>query len=352
MHKVVVFSLLSGLLLPGVPAFAQFKDPVKAAINLANLDRVVARASVGSCLDYPVIIAKLPPKIVPGNAIGLQRVKMPQTITPVNQSYIALLNTFHKRYNAASSFVTPTMLAPWAAKEWIGDQESTHVFYTDQITLARDLDAFYKGNAPLWVDSSGRRAKLYMLPVDGILYQPVGSSVPLVLTSDEYFVIYDINTQTGQLAENKPEVYNLFRPVYEEIWQAMGASKELDDLGNLCDAILMAHLHYARIEQLGGTSSIETLVAEGRGIVWRQLNNQTELLDYVQRFPKVRNVSTGIEAYVIDLPVEGLAWLENNTTLHAYTPREHVMLFFEMDGVGIFQRADVQNPGLFTPVAK
>ena len=64
----------------------------------------------------------------------------------------------------------------------------------------------------LFIGPDGREVKLYALPVDGILYKAPGYKVPVVLNSNEYFVIYDVKAQTGKIAENRPEIYNIFKP--------------------------------------------------------------------------------------------------------------------------------------------
>ena len=347
MNQKIVVSLLTVLLVPG-SAFAQFKTKAQAAKNLANLDRVVARATKGVVIGRPVV-TDLPPGLVRGNAIGLLRVKMPKAITPVNKSYVTFLNN---KFQELSTFPTPESLAGITANEWAPN--SQRVFYQDQAELARDLNKFYDGKADVLISPEGRKVKLYALPVDGILYKPVGYTDPVVLNSSEYFVIYDVAAQTGRIAENTPEVYNLFKPRLEdEIWSAMGASKEFDDLNNLCDAILLAHLHKVRVERLRVTSDVKTMVNAGKQTVWKQLNSSMELLRYLQKLPTVREVTKGFKAYVVELPVEGLSWTDRRDgTKHNYTRHDNVMLFFEMGAVGIYPRADLENPQLFKPLAK
>ncbi len=348
MQKIVVSSLVAVLLVPGTCAFAQFKDSAKAAKNLANLDRVVARATKGVVIGRPVV-TDLPPGLVRGNAIGLLRVKMPKAITPVNKSYVTFLNN---KFQELSTFPTPESLAGITANEWANNPK--RVFYQDQSELARDLDKFYQGKADIFIGPDGREVKFYALPVDGILYKPVGYTDAVVLNSSEYFVIYDVAAKTGKIAENTPEVYNLFKPRLEdEIWSAMGASKEFDDLNNLCDAILLAHLHKVRVERLRVSSDVETLVKAGKQTVWKQLNSSMELLNYLQKLPTVRETTKGFKAYVLELPVEGLSWTDRRDgTKHNYTRHDNVMLFFEMGAVGIYPRADLENPQLFKPAAK
>ncbi|MBO5911394.1 MAG: hypothetical protein J6Q05_04295, partial [Elusimicrobiaceae bacterium] len=224
-------------------------------------------------------------------------------------------------------------------------------FYETQAQLARDLDTFYQGQAEVYVGPDGREVKLYALPVDGILYQPVGYKKPVVLNSNEYFVVYDVTAKTGKIVDNRPEIYNLFQArVYDEIWRAMGRSKVFTELSNLCETILISHLHKAHIDQLRAqqvTNNIKTLVHQNESKVWKQVNSTQQLLQFLQHYPKVRQLSYGFTAYVIELPVEGLTWVEQNGTTHVYNPQEHVMLFFEMGSVGIYPRETIENKELF-----
>lgn len=374
MKKIAVSSLVIVLVVSGTHVFAQFKNPAKATKNLTHLERVIARAAQPARLGYPVV--QLPAGVVTGNAVGLSWVKAPQAVTPVTQSY-----NKHLKQILAPSYTVKIDLeiaAKTAIHEWMGQTNNQGVFYTDQSQLARDLDAFYEGNAETYIGPDGREVKLYALPVNGILYQPAGYAQPMVLNSNEYFVIYDVASRSGKIAENIPEVYNLFvpqidglkrnlkkissaeqeakqvssqlNPVYEEIWQATGSSKEFDDLGNLCDAILLAHLHKARIDRLQVTSDVKTLVKSGKQAVWKQLNSSMELLSYLQTLPYVRSTQHGFKAYVVELPVKGLSLVDNKGGQYNYTPQDHVMLFFEMGSVGIYPREDVENPELFTSV--
>lgn len=336
MQKIIVSSLVAVLLVPAAPVFAQFKNPAKAAKNLANLERLIVKDAQGA--------RKIVPVLTPG--------AFPHQVTPVSKSWrLYMKNIYGDGFPIVQKFATKHVMIPLplVVSEWncLGK-----TFYEDQATLARDLDTFYRGKADVLKGPDGREVKLYALPVDGILYKPSEYSVPVVLNSQEYFVIYDVAAKTGKIAENIPAVYNLYTPrIYDEIWQAMGASKGFDDLGNLCDAILTAHLHKARIDQLQVTSDIKTLVRNGKQIVFRQLNSSMELLGYLQKLPTVRETTKGFKAYVVELPVEGLSWTDiRDGVTHSYTRKDNVMLFFEMGAVGIYPRADVENPELFTPL--
>ncbi len=351
MNQKIVVTLLAVLFMPGASAFAQFKTEAQAAKNLANLDIVIKRATHLATIGRPVV-TNFPQGLVRGNAVGLLRVKAPKVITPVTKSYAALLNNSVAGKGIFANYKIVENPAKSVANEWVS--HPSRVFYEDQTKLARDLNKFYDGKADVLIGPEGRKVKLYALPVDGILYKPANYKDPVVLNSSEYFVIYDVAADTGKIAENKPEVYNLFKPRLEdEIWQAMGVNKIFDDLNNLCDAVLLAHLHKVRLAQLradGNNKETAALVKEGKAEVYKQLGTQEELLGYLKQLPQVRQVINGNPTYLIylvELPVEGLVWVDRDGVKHAYNPKDHVMVFFEMGSVGVFPRADINNPEFF-----
>ena len=200
MNKKLLLVLLSVLFIPGINAFAQFKMVAESPRNLKNLERVVMRSIKGPAIGRPVVTG-LPVSLVPGGSIGLLRVKMPKVITPVSSSYVRYVNTLGGGRPSA------------VPHNWVG-LHGEHVLYNNPNQLARDLDAFYQGDAVVYEGLDGRKVKLYMLPVDGILYRslehalrdPFQPEVPLVLNSDEYFVVYDVKSQTGKILENTPQV--------------------------------------------------------------------------------------------------------------------------------------------------
>ena len=344
MHKTVVSSCVAVLLLAAPNAFAQFKNPAKAAKNLANLDRIVTAAAQKGAQSG--VVSWVPARFVPSGKVLLQPVQMPIVRTPVTASLL------HKIPASANALHVKALASQFIMGAY-GEHGHGKAFYEDQTELARDLVAFYDGKLETRIGPDGHEVNLLALPVDGIVYKPVGYSAPVVLNSDEYFVIYNTQTGTGQIAENKPEVYNLFKPRLEdEIWQAMGKDKVFDDLNNLCDTIMLAHLHKARLVSLGKEVDIRTAVTASQAEVYKQLNASDELFAYLHQLPAVHETSNGFKAYVVELPVDGLTWVEADGTTHVYNTQDHVMLFFEMGSVGIFPRADVANPEHFISVKK
>ena len=341
MHKTVVSSCVAVLLLAAPNAFAQFKNPAKAAKNLANLDRVVT--AVAQKASRGEIVAWVPARFVPSGQVLLQPVQMPIVRTPVTASLL------HKIPASANALHVKALSSQFIMGAY-GEHGYGKAFYEDQTELARDLVAFYDGKLETRIGPDGHEVNLLALPVDGLLYKPAGYKTPVVLNSQDYFVIYDTQTATGQIAKNTPEVYNLFKPRLEdEIWQAMGKDKVFDDLNNLCDAIMMAHLHKVRLSQLGADVDVAAAVKGAKADVFKQLNVSDELFAYLHQLPAVHETSNGFKAYVVELPVDGLTWVEADGTTHVYNRQEHVMLFFELGSVGIFPRVDVANPQLFKP---
>ena len=197
MKKMIVSSLLAVLLVPGTQVFAQFKSPMKAAKNWDNLRRIVVNAVHNP--KAPRIISWVPARFVKGEKIGTSVVQVPQKITPVTRSMLI-------KAGKSADAKHMQLLANQFLLGTPGEHGYGKVFYEDQSELARDLNEFYHGNADVYEGPDGRKVKFYMLPVDGILYKPLGYKTPVVLNSNEYFVIYDTQTGTGTIAENKPEV--------------------------------------------------------------------------------------------------------------------------------------------------
>lgn len=347
MKKPVLGSMLVVLLLSSVPAFAQFKNPVKAAKNLANLDRVVARAAKTPAIGRPVV-TNLPPGLVRGNAIGLLRVKMPKTVTPVNKSYVTFLqNSVAGEGRFANGTVKD--YAEIVATEWVFTPQ--HVFYEDQAQLARDLDEWYHGKADIRISPDGREVKLYALPVDGIVYKPVGYEVPVVLNSNEYFVIFDVESQTGKIADNIPAVYNLYKPVAEE--QIYGEFEYYEVEPGIGSWRPKDPVQYYRWNR--------DLMRDNpwRAEDWRNGNypsrfeSQDDLGNALHRFygndvPKVQKRFTQDVFNVYELPVDGIVYQgEGQLEPTVLVPSSYVVLYNEKTGGQIVARSTLKNQFFF-----
>ncbi len=350
MQKLVVSSLLAVLLVPTTQAFAQFINPAMTARNLANLERVIARAAKPSSIGRPVVT--LPPNVVAGNKVGVLRVNPPTTITPVTKSYATFLRRNFEVLGPSAAYPTMKSVASIMASKWA--KKGDHVFYTDQTKLAQDLDAFYNGNADIRLDPvTGHEVKLYALPVEGILYKPVNYKTPVVLDPKDYFIVYDLTTHRGKIVTNVPEAYNMFKLNTDaKIWQAMGEGEVFDDLNELCDTILMAHLHKMRLEKLPADTNIRIAVRNAQRDVFKQLSQRQSLINDLETLPQFRYTETGYKVYVLELPVEGLTLMDQEGNHQVYSIKDHVMVFFELGAVGIFPREILNNPAEFTPIEK
>ena len=336
MKKILIcLAIIGSFLLTAHYGFSQIGKSAKAIKNLTNLERALAHAAQTSS-----------PAISAVGRLGFAQVLNAEHANPVGLSY----SRYFKRHFPESNL---SVIPSRVFDSWL-NQPGERAFYTSSTKLAQDLDAFYEGDTNILVSPEGHEVKLYMLPADGILYQPETYQEPVSLHSRDFFVVYDIVNQTGKLVSNTSLMYNLYKPrVYDEIWKAMGTAHEFDDLGNLCDAILMAHLHKLHLDRLhanGVTADIQQSVKEWNNEVLRQLNNQTELMSYLQKLPKVRPAHYQFVAYVVELPVDNLRFVEHDGTVHVYNQQDHVMLFFEMGAAGIFPRADLQDPAQFKVV--
>ncbi len=355
MQKTIASSLLAVLLLPAAPAFAQFKTPIKATVNQLRLTRAVANVDRGvSRLGGHAW--RVPAGLITGNRVPLTAATT--NVRPDIDSP-AFRNLLTYRDNALKKLLfyggRKENLNAWIVTHW--DMAHGKAFYNDQTALAKDLDAFYKGAGTVRIAPDGHTVKIYALPVDGILYMPFGYSSPVLLTSNEYFVVYDPQTKTGKLVENVRDAYTWFqlpKSSFDEIWKAMGSDKVFDDLNRLCDCVLMAHLHKAYLDQLRAqwiTADVPSVVKDMRADIYKKLNTPHELVAYLTQLPKVRHTQKGFNAYVIELPVDGLTYVDHDGTRYVYNAKDHVMLYFEIgSAVGIVPRADIENPALFTPV--
>ena len=355
MKKSVIGSMLVVLLLSSVSAFAQFKNPAKAAKNLANLDRVVARATKQPNLSARVLTykspvsAKLPLGVVtPGNA-GLVRAQLPKTITPVNKSYFTFARDWYNSHNWESDYQTLENASK--SLENLIKKSFPNASYTQQEQLAKDLDVFYKGQAKVYIGPDGRQVKLYALPADGILYKPVGYEVPVALNSNEYFVIFDVASQTGKIADNIPAVYNLYKPASEEeIYGEFEFYEVEPGIGSWRPKDPVQYYRWNRDLMRDNPWRAED---------WRNGNypsrfeSQNDLGNALYRFygndvPKVQKRFTQDVFNVYELPVEGIVYQgEGQREPTELFPSSYVVLYNEKTGGQIVARSTLKNPFFF-----
>ena len=356
MKKPVLGSMLVVLLLSSVPAFAQFKNPVKAAKNLANLDRVVARVTTKSpilsarALAYKSpVSAKLPLGVVIPENAGLVRAQLPKNITPVNKSYFTFVRDWYNSHNWESDYQTLENASK--SLENLIKKSFPNASYTQQEQLAKDLDAFYKGQAKVYIGPDGRQVKLYALPVDGILYKPVGYEVPVVLNASEYFVIFDVESQTGKIADNIPEVYNLYKPAMEE--EIYGEFEDYEVAPGVGSWRPKDPRQYYRWNR--------DLMRDNpwRAEDWRNGNypsrfeSQNDLGNALHSFycndvPKVQKRFTQDVFNVYELPVDGIVYQgEGQLEPTELFPSSYVVLYNEKTGGQIVARSTLKNQFFF-----
>lgn len=208
MKKYLLISLLVGL--TALPSAAQFaKHSLKAAANMKNLERIpllveraAARPRVGAS------IVAVPKGLVNGNKVLLTPSALPWRKTPAGESLALYQKTLQETHPTALDKQTmPTLEQAWL-------EAGGKAFYTDQTTLARALENFYGGKSTIMRSPEGKMVRIYALPVDGILYKPVGYTEPVVLQAKDDCVVYDIETREGKLISNTPDLYTLFRPYF------------------------------------------------------------------------------------------------------------------------------------------
>lgn len=208
MKKYLLISLLVSL--AALPSAAQFaKYPLKAAANMRNLERIplLVKRAVASPRVGASVVA-VPKGLVSGNKVLLTPSALPWRKTPADESLVRYQKALREAHS--SSFdrrAMPTLEQAWLAS-------GGKAFYTDQISLARDLEKFYGGKSTILRSPEGKMVRIYALPVEGILYKPVGYKYPVVLQAKDDCVVYDIETCGGQLLPNSPELYTQFRPYF------------------------------------------------------------------------------------------------------------------------------------------
>lgn len=340
MKKSILICLIV-LLAGGTNIFAQFvKGSAEAAKNLENLDRVITRASKGAVLGRPVVT--IPAGVVAGNTVGLLRVTMPKVVTPVTQSYIKLLNT--NFVPGLSAYPTPESVADALAHEWVG-KNGERVFYENQAALAKDLDAFYKGDAKVFVGVDGHKVKLYTLPVDGILYKPLGYRTPVVLNSKEYFVIYDIESKTGQIAANEPEIYNTFRPATEEeLYGEFEVFEVKPGVESYRPKDPRKWYEYRKDLAKNNSWNIQSWKMRGYPVEFTSQNEMGKMLSkfHGTDHPKVKDLITGSEMFVYELP-RPLTYAPEGGVAREINPSQYVVLYSEVTGGQIIERASLEN---------
>lgn len=307
----LLFLFISFLTMPASAQFAPMS--ARAAKNLANLDRMVANATKQA---HPSVrIVNVPAGIIKGNRVALSRPVFQSNVVERGPVIASLRSVEPNIPKGSYGNVVKFFEYPQA---WLN--VGGKAVYTDQTELAQDVDHFYQvyeENSSRFVAPGFRLTKLYMLPVDGILYKQTGYATPVVLKADEYFIIYDTETRTGKIAEHTPEVYAFFKSQEQYVQEQL-------DLANQAFAKRQPH-GLSHIYQ----SEKEMNAQDRENDQWRELWNMIELpwvFTHVNELGKAlhtfhsrmgaRVKANGITYYVYELPVKGLV----------YEPDEHSVM--------------------------
>ncbi len=212
MKKIVVWSMLV-LIVTSSPAFAQINwgklgKNFGKNVNKQVENQITREAILNSTTG--VRPASLPAHLKLGSQAFVNSIKKPQADL-VNASYLYKAKRLADHAKSVKIKLSDVEVRRALANEWIqrpGQNVGAGVFYDNQAQLARDLNEFYGGSGSA-VKVGGKLLKLYALPIDKILYKPAGRNIQ-VITSEEYFVVYDPAAKTGQLVKKTPETLQLF----------------------------------------------------------------------------------------------------------------------------------------------
>ncbi len=406
MKKGVVWSFVIALVLSGTSGFAQGRVGKQALQNIKNMGKLKGIKTVGENTflnRFPVSpISRVPEGILPKKEHNFVVLEVPisdKIGSPVSASYLNLLRKImHKAKEEGFSYskfdTQGTMVYEWGVS-YKGKPSIGKAFYDDQSVLARDLDTYYAGEGASVIAPGAKAAKLYALPANNILYKPAGYSVPIVLTAEEYFVVYYPETKTGQIVENTPEMRQFFskdgnlspkevktapktpasivekasenvekprnigrEAAPEEIVElkrlneeALQETKEenssFDGVSRLATSEEIYHLN----KQLYLSEEIGMRAAE---MVWKQLQYPTlfdshrELGQTLQRFhkgvgAKVKDLSTGTISEVYEIPVEGLKYKVGGVAYERLTPSNTLVLYNEKTGGQLIDRELIEK---------
>ncbi len=391
MKKSVVWMLLAVLSVYGTTSFAQWRSAAQAAKNAAK------RKSY----TVPRIETKIRRAAAKNNSVVLRTPAFPAKANEVNASYLYQHYNISQMYQRSHTEKTPQEIQDYMTFRWIGPKQVPGIgqaFYEDQSALARDLNTYYDGSG-IAVNVGGRLAKLYALPVDGILYKPAGYSEAVVLSSADHFVVYYPKTKTGQLAENTPQMRKFLSkylgnsgsfdeviklgdkcfemPTGEPDWKILEGPQELktpapaqkpaveEVEGNFIDmdnppagfvgAMLRAD-HKMYMDQARQAKKFDAYWNRKFGVTHYTSQNQLarDMAAFYEDFPgapQVYNRFSRQNFYVFELPVEGLEYApEGSPKVHVLDPKTEVVLYHEKLGGQIVERATLDNKMFFEDV--
>lgn len=370
--KTKVLLLCTLFVTAAVPsAHAQFKNPAKAARNLRNLERIVQNAASRPS-GTTTLHVRIPSGIIAGNTTVLTPTKIPQTTSPVSASL-----EFRQKM---STLPTRPLPQTWISAGGLG-------FYDNQARLARDIDHFYNGSGVTRKSPDGKTVKLYMLPVEGILYKPAGYSSPIVLTPETDFIVYEVESHTGKLVQNTPEVLQLFsqpaksgatETVFGDFMIPLGqpelspaptgslqhSSVEAEPKNLANDAEPFAPLTPKQVLQANKTRIADLRNNHVNDTVWEameapmtytsqdQLGRELSDFYHHDQVPQFRKRFSNDIGYVYELPVEGIAYAPEGREPAILDPEKQVVFYMENIGGQILDRNVLENPLYFEMVTE
>lgn len=343
--------LLSALLATAMvsPASAQFlKESERAFRNLRNIDNLITRAGAAAGrASTESLRVSIPDGILKGNYTVLTAAQLPAQITPANASLAyqyANMSKSDARNRLQDDLLNYPLQEAWLLSGGQG-------FYQNQSQLAHALDFFYDGRGV--TRKFGRKTvKLYTLPVEGILYKPVGYTDPVLLNSDAYFVVYEPDTQTGQLVENTPEMLRLFSEPGNSDTFAATTSEPNAPL----TIAQQLQVNQIRIAQMRAAHQYDHLwKALGFPKVYTSQDQLGRTLSDFYRddeIPQLRKRFSNDICLIYEFPVEGIQYAPVGRTPITLNPETQVVLYIKGVGGQIIDRVNLTNPLYFEPISE
>lgn len=342
-------------LLLALPAMAQIKQIEEVAKAGQEIERIAAtsasqaeivaaeveRAATARAAATRVLEARLIAAGADFSVAAVRPVDMPESVNQITASLVG-------KYRSLTNW-SPDIPKDGIVEQWINIGGKLR--YTSQSELARDLDKFYEGKGTEMTDPFGQTVKFYMLPVEGIIFEPLGYSEPHILKADRDFVVYNPARKGGQLAQNTPVVFQFYKPavtatpadVVESVAQTAPrpTPQEVLEMNAQRFEWLRADRSYAQVWERAGGKMYYT--------------NQDDLVADLMALhgtdgPKVRSTFLRKEGVVYELPVNGIVYEPDGRRAEVLDPSKYVVVRY-MDGTGqLIERANLTQALFFTLV--
>ncbi len=336
-------------------SFAQV-NPLEVAVKTASQVERITQQSISLpavVRNAPYLAVKAPIPQPSGNImpnapvtlVKLYDVRIPvmATITPVNISLIEkTIRLKAQRYE------------PSLAMEWV--ERGGKALYQSQQELAEDLHAFYRGKGYRRLKANGDEVLYYMLPVDGIVYQPLGRR-PVALEASRDFMIYYPAEHTGQLASNEPMIWNLFHPADAPVSEAFSPDligQEVSvkfPLEARAIQIEKTHMMLEANRARRGEQRQANLLDER----WQKIGGKTQYASqrelgkdlfalYGKDAPKFVDLFSKQTGYLYELPVKNILYKPEGSRTFELDPEKQVIFVTESGNGQIVDRTVFENP--------